>query len=69
MVKQTTSTFNILSDKENIANQPKIIQEIKEDLLENLEAQEKLVNRNDLAHTLSQNRWANETTNLTLFIS
>jgi hypothetical protein len=52
MVKQTTSTFNILSDKENLANQPKIIQEIKEDLLETLDAQKKLVNRNELAYAL-----------------
>lgn len=68
MVKQTTSNFNILSGKDNAAIEPKVIQEVKEDLFEALEAQEKLVNRNRFAKALSVNRYENGTKNVNIGI-
>ena len=59
MDNQTSAKFNILSKKEGIENQPKVIQEAKENLFEVLDAQKKMINRNKFTKTLETNRYVN----------
>lgn len=61
---KSPSTFNILSGKENIDNQPKVVQEIKEELLKSLEKKGNYMNRNAFAKHLKNNRFQNGMDNI-----
>jgi hypothetical protein len=60
---KTPSTFNILSGQEvvtaDITGRSMLVNQVKNELFKNLEAQDRLINRNDLANTIFLNRFDN----------